>query len=226
MGAPFAIGERANALGLGTRRDQRSGAGCRVIVHGTASLFDELRDALPEPPAARRRRLREEWGFTDLEFRDVVNSGLLVEVTDTVSAGASPQQARKWWTGEIARIANARDAEPASLITAAHVAEIVQLVESGALTDRLARQALEGVIEGEGTPAEVVSARGLEVVSDDGALIAAVDAALAQQPDVLEKIRDGKVQAAGAVIGAVMKSMGGKADAARVRELVLERAQA
>ena len=192
----------------------------------TQALIDELRDALPEPPAARRRRLKEEWGFTDLEFRDVVNSGLLVEVTDTVAAGASPQQARKWWTGEIARIANARDAEPASLITAAHVAEIVQLVESGALTDRLARQALEGVIEGEGTPAEVVSARGLEVVSDDGALIAAVDAALAQQPDVLEKIRDGKVQAAGAVIGAVMKSMGGKADAARVRELVLERAQA
>lgn len=73
---------------------------------------------------------------------------------------------------------------------------------------------------------EVVASRGLEVVSDDGALIAAVDAALAQQPDVLEKIREGKVQAAGAVIGAVMKSMGGKADAARVRELVLERAQA
>ena len=192
----------------------------------TQALIDSLRDALPEPPAARRRRLKEEWGFTDLEFRDVVNSGLLVDVTDTVAAGASPQQARKWWTGEIARIANARDAEPASLITPAHVAEIVQLVESGALTDRLARQALEGVIEGEGTPAEVVSARGLEVVSDDGALIAAVDAALAQQPDVLEKIRDGKVQAAGAVIGAVMKSMGGKADAARVRELVLERAQA
>ncbi|MER3389069.1 MAG: Asp-tRNA(Asn)/Glu-tRNA(Gln) amidotransferase subunit GatB [Microcella sp.] len=191
----------------------------------TQALIDALRDALPEPPAARRRRLKEEWGFTDLEFRDVVNSGLLVEVTDTVAAGASPQQARKWWTGEIARIANARDAEPASLITAAHVAEIVQLVESGALNDRLARQALEGVIEGEGTPTEVVAARGLEVVSDDGALIAAVDAALAEQPDVLEKIRDGKVQAAGAVIGAVMKSMGGKADAARVRELVLERAQ-
>jgi len=145
-------------------------------------------------------------------------------VADTVAAGAAPQQARKWWTGEIARIANATDAEPASLISPAHVAEIVALVESGALTDRLARQVVEGVIAGEGSPADVVSARGLEVVSDDGALIAAVDAALAQQPDVLEKIRDGKVQAAGAVIGAVMKAMGGKADAARVRELVLERA--
>ncbi|WP_169079968.1 Asp-tRNA(Asn)/Glu-tRNA(Gln) amidotransferase subunit GatB [Microcella alkalica] len=193
-------------------------------VTPTAALIEELRDALPEAPAARRRRLKEEWGFSDLEFRDVVNSGLLVEVADTVAAGAAPQQARKWWTGEIARIANATDAEPASLISPAHVAEIVALVESGALTDRLARQVVEGVIAGEGSPAEVVAARGLEVVSDDGALITAVDTALASQPDVLEKIRDGKVQAAGAVIGAVMKAMGGKADAARVRELVLERA--
>ncbi|KRF30877.1 Asp-tRNA(Asn)/Glu-tRNA(Gln) amidotransferase subunit GatB [Yonghaparkia sp. Soil809] len=193
-------------------------------VAPTPQLIAELRAALPEAPAARRRRLKEEWGFSDLEFRDVVNSGLLVEVTDTVAAGASPQQARKWWTGEIARIANAQNAEAAALISPAHVAEIVALVESGSLTDRLARQVVEGVIAGEGSPADVVSARGLEVVSDDGALIAAVDAALAQQPDVLEKIRDGKVQAAGAVIGAVMKAMGGKADAARVRELVLERA--
>ena len=73
-------------------------------------------------------------------------------------------------------------------------------------------------------PAEVVQSRGLTVVSDDSALIAAIDEALAAQPDVLEKIREGKVQAAGAVIGAVMKAMQGKADAARVRELVLERA--
>jgi aspartyl-tRNA(Asn)/glutamyl-tRNA(Gln) amidotransferase subunit B len=105
------------------------------------------------------------------------------------------------------------------------VAEVVALVESGELTDRLARQVVEGVIAGEGTPAEVVVARGLKVVSDDGALIAAIDEALASQPDVLEKIRDGKVQAAGAIIGAVMKAMKGQADAARVRELVLERAQ-
>ena len=85
---------------------------------------------------------------------------------------------------------------------------------------------LEGVVAGEGSPQQIVDARGLAVVSDDGALVAAIDEALASQPDVLAKIRDGKVQAAGAVIGAVMKAMQGKADAARVRELVLERAQA
>jgi len=189
-------------------------------------LVEELRRALPEAPVARRRRLRAEWGFSDLEFQDVVNSGLLTEIVDTVAAGASPQAARKWWTGEIARLANARGVEPSSLVSPLHVSEIVALVESGDLTDRLARQVLEGVVAGEGSPVEVVEGRGLKVVSDDGALVEAIDAALAQQPDVLAKIRDGKVQAAGAVIGAVMKAMKGQADAARVRELVLERAQA
>lgn len=193
-------------------------------IEPSAELIEQLRAALPEAPAVRRRRLQEAWGFTDLEFRDVNNAGLLVEVEETVAAGAAPAQARKWWTGEIARIANTRSAEPAELVSATDVAELIVLVESGDLTDRLARQVLEGVIEGEGRPAEVVEKRGLKVVSDDGALISAIDEALAAQPDVLEKIRDGKVQAAGAVIGAVMKAMKGQADAARVRELVLERA--
>ncbi|MBM7830291.1 aspartyl-tRNA(Asn)/glutamyl-tRNA(Gln) amidotransferase subunit B [Agromyces cerinus] len=189
-------------------------------------LVDELRAALPEPPAVRRRRLKSDWGFTDLEFQDVANSGLLIELEATVKAGATPAAARKWWTGEIARLANASDVDASDLVSPEHVAELAQLVDSGTLTDRLARQVLEGVIAGEGSPQQVVDARGLAVVSDDGALIAAIDEALASQPDVLAKIRDGKVQAAGAVIGAVMKAMQGKADAARVRELVLERAQA
>ncbi|QKJ19312.1 Asp-tRNA(Asn)/Glu-tRNA(Gln) amidotransferase subunit GatB [Microbacterium hominis] len=187
-------------------------------------LIEHLRAALPEPPAARRRRLKADWGFTDLEFQDVVNGGLLAEVEATVAAGAAPASARKWWTGEITRIANARAAEPAALIEPASVAHLQKLVDDGSLTDKLARQVLEGVIDGEGSPQEVVDARGLAVVSDDGALIAAIDEALASQPDVLAKIRDGKVQAAGAIIGAVMKAMKGQADAARVRELILERA--
>ncbi len=195
-------------------------------VEPSLELIEELRAALPEAPAIRRRRLKEAWGFTDLEFQDVVNGGLLTEIEQTVAAGAAPAQARKWWTGELARIANAQGVDASTLVTPKDVAELAVLIDTGALTDRLARQVLEGVIAGEGTPAEVVQSRGLEVVSDDTALIAAIDEALAVQPDVLEKIRDGKVQAAGAVIGAVMKAMQGKADAARVRELVLERAGA
>ncbi|WOF21548.1 Asp-tRNA(Asn)/Glu-tRNA(Gln) amidotransferase subunit GatB [Microbacterium betulae] len=194
-------------------------------VEPSAELIEELRAALPEPPATRRRRLRADWGFTELEFQDVANGGLVAEVEATVAAGASPASARKWWTGEISRIANAEGREPADLVDPADVAALQGLVDAGTLTDKLARQVLEGVIAGEGAPQQVVDARGLAVVSDDGALIAAIDEALAAQPDVLAKIKDGKVQAAGAIIGAVMKAMRGQADAARVRELILERVQ-
>jgi aspartyl-tRNA(Asn)/glutamyl-tRNA(Gln) amidotransferase subunit B len=103
------------------------------------------------------------------------------------------------------------------------VAAIQVLVDEGTVNDKLARQVFEGVLAGEGTPAEVVAARGLAVVSDDGALGEAVDAAIAAHPDVAEKIRGGKVAAAGALIGAVMKAMRGQADAGRVRALILER---
>ncbi|WP_193598815.1 Asp-tRNA(Asn)/Glu-tRNA(Gln) amidotransferase subunit GatB [Microbacterium sp. YJN-G] len=193
-------------------------------VQPSRELVEELRAALPEQPVARRRRLKADWGFTDLEFQDVRNGGLLDEVEATIAAGASPAAARKWWTGEITRVANAQERDAATLVSPADVAALQQLVDAGTLTDKLARQVLEGVIAGEGTPQQVVDARGLAVVSDDGALIAAIDDAFAAQPDVLAKIKDGKVQAAGAVIGAVMKAMKGQADAARVRELILERA--
>ena len=195
-------------------------------VEPSLELIAELKAALPEKPVERRRRLKAEWGFTDLEFQDIDNSGLLTEVAATVSAGASPQAARKWWTGEVARLANAADVDANTLVTPEQVAELAVLIEEGTLTDRLARQVLESVIAGEGSPREVVDKQGLAVVSDDGALIEAIDKALSAQPDVLEKIREGKVQAAGAVIGAVMQAMQGKADAARVRELILERATA
>ncbi|MEK9578023.1 MAG: Asp-tRNA(Asn)/Glu-tRNA(Gln) amidotransferase subunit GatB [Aquiluna sp.] len=196
-----------------------------VPVVPAAECFEQIRPTLPENPALRRKRLQGDWGFSDLEFRDVLNADLLDQVEATVAAGAQPQAARKWWTGELSRLANAQDVSPAELaIAPAQVARIQQLIDSGDLTDRLARDVVAGVLAGEGEPEEVIEQRGLKVVTDEGALVAAIDAALAQQPDVLEKIREGKVQAAGAVIGAVMKAMGGQADAARVRELILERA--
>ncbi|MEY4450975.1 MAG: hypothetical protein RLZZ380_96 [Actinomycetota bacterium] len=196
-----------------------------VPVAPSKELVEELRASLPEDPATRRKRLQEAWGFSDLEFRDVVNAGLMDPIEETVAAGASPQAARKWWSGEIARQANAEGKDVSELnVTAAQVAELAALVEAGKINDRIGREVLSAVMNGEGNPGEIVSAKGLEVVSDDGALMAAIDEALAKQPDVLEKIREGKVQAAGAVIGAVMQAMKGQADAGRVRELIIERA--
>jgi aspartyl-tRNA(Asn)/glutamyl-tRNA(Gln) amidotransferase subunit B len=185
---------------------------------------DGLRATLPEPPAERRRRLQADWGFTDLEMRDVVNSGAVDLIAQTVDAGAAPNAARKWWTGDLARRAGVAEVELSALaITPTQVAELAGLVDGGQINDSLARQVIDGVLAGEGGPADVVKARGLGIVSDEGALLTAVDAAIAANPEVAQKVRDGKVQAAGALIGAVMKDLRGQADAARVRELVLDR---
>ena len=196
-----------------------------VPVMPSKELIEKLRAELPEDPATRRKRLQEAWGFSDLEFRDVVNAGLMDPIEETIASGASPQAARKWWTGEIARQANADDKDVSELnVTPAQVAELAALVEAGKINDRIGREVLAAVMNNEGNPGDIVASKGLEVVSDDGALMAAIDEALSKQPDVLEKIREGKVQAAGAVIGAVMQAMKGQADAGRVRELIIERA--
>ncbi|HEX7738107.1 MAG TPA: Asp-tRNA(Asn)/Glu-tRNA(Gln) amidotransferase subunit GatB [Marmoricola sp.] len=195
-----------------------------VPVAPAAAWVEELRATLPEDPRAKRDRLQAEWGFTDLEMRDVVAAGAVPHIEETIAAGTTAQAARKWWLSELARRANEQGVEIGELpITPEQVARIQALVDEGAINDKLARQVFDGVLAGEGSPDEVVAARGLAVVSDDGALGEAVDRAIAANPDVADKIRDGKVAAAGALIGAVMKDMRGQADAGRVRELILEK---
>ncbi|QKV71056.1 Asp-tRNA(Asn)/Glu-tRNA(Gln) amidotransferase subunit GatB [Streptomyces harbinensis] len=195
-----------------------------VPVAPPREWVEELRAELPELPRARRNRLREEWGISEHEMQSALNAGAIELITATIAAGADQAAARKWWMGELARRANEAGTELAALpVTPGQVARIAALVAEGSLNDKLARQVIEGVLAGEGGPDEVVEARGLKIVKDEGALGAAVDEAIAANPGVADKIRGGKVAAAGALVGAVMKATRGQADAARARELILER---
>ena len=193
-----------------------------VPVVPDSAWIEELRASLPEKPSIRRKRLQGEWSVPDKEMTSLVNAGLLDVVEETIVLGAESARARAWWLGEISRLANEKEVEPTSLISASQVAEIIALIQSGDLTDKLARQVVEGVVAGEGGPAEVIVKRGLKVVSDDTALMAAIEAAISTQPDTAERVRGGNIPAAGALIGAVMKATGGQADAAKVRELLLK----
>ncbi len=201
-----------------------------VPVAPTRDTVEALRATLPEPPAERRRRLQTEWGYSDLEMRDVVNAGAVELIEQTVAAGASAQAARKWWLGEPSRRANAVAQDLVSYAAGlgfapSDVAELEAMVVAGRLNDSMARQVLDGVLDGEGRPVEVADARGLELVQDDDALGSAVDAVIAANPDVADKIRGGKVQAVGALIGQVMKAMKGQADAGKARQMILDKLQ-
>jgi aspartyl-tRNA(Asn)/glutamyl-tRNA(Gln) amidotransferase subunit B len=193
-----------------------------VPVAPDAKWIEELCKLLPEKPADRRKRLQKAWAVPDKEMNSMVNAELLDTVEQTVLLGADPTKARSWWLGEISRIANDKDASPTDLITIKDVAQIIELISKGELTDKLARQVVEGVIANEGSPSEVIAKRGLKVVSDDSALMKAIEAAVTAAPETAEKVRGGNIPAAGALIGAVMKLTGGQADAARVRELLLK----
>jgi aspartyl-tRNA(Asn)/glutamyl-tRNA(Gln) amidotransferase subunit B len=192
-----------------------------VPVAPSREWVEELRASLPEAPTARQARLQTDWGFTDLEMRDVVKGGALELIIGTVELGVTPAAAKKWWLGELARAANESGNDLGDLgVGATQVAEVQKLVDEGSLNDKLARQVFDGLVKGEGTVEEIIAARGLALVSDDSALIEAIDRALAANPDVVEKVQSGKPAAAGALIGAVMKDMKGQADAAKVRELL------
>jgi len=193
-----------------------------VPVAPAAAWIEELRAQQPERPSLRRKRLKEQWAVPDKEMAAMINADALDIVEETVLLGADPTKARTWWLGEISRIANEKDSALTDLsITPKDVAEIVALVAAGELTDKLARQVVEGVVAGEGTPSEVVAKRGIKVVNDDGALMAAIEKVCSEQAETADKVRNGHIPAAGALIGAVMKETKGQADAARVRELLL-----
>ena len=185
---------------------------------------EEIRQTLPELPWVRRARIQKEWGLKDKEMRDLVNAGALDFIVDTVEAGADPESARSWWVAYLAGKANEQEVALADLdITPQQVARVAELVKEGKLTTKLARKAVDGVLAGEGDVDKVVADRGLEVVRDDGAIEKAVDDALADNPDVVEKYRAGNKKVAGAIVGAVMKATQGKADPGQVNKLIAEK---
>ncbi len=195
-----------------------------VPVAPDPAWVEELRAALPDAPSVQRGRRQAELGLSDDEMSWLVNTGALELFAETVAVGASAADARKWWLGDLTRRANAEDVELADLaVTPAQVAALARLVADGRINDRLARQVLDGVLAGEGDPEQVVAARGLAVVSDTGALDAAVDAAIADNSDVVVKIRSGKVTAVGVLLGSVMKATRGRADAASVKAMIAQR---
>ena len=192
-------------------------------VAPSGELIERLRGTLPELPWLRLGRIQQEWGVSDEVMRDLVNNGAVELVQATVVEGASSEEARSWWGNYLVQQANSREVELAELpITPKQVAAVAALINDGKLSNKLARQVVDGVLAGEGEPEQVMTTRGLTVVRDDSVIQAAVDEALAANPDVAQKIRDGKVAAAGAIVGAVMKATRGQADAALVKDLVLK----
>lgn len=195
-----------------------------VQVHTTREHVEELRRTLPEMPLHRRHRLQQEWGIDDRQMHAILNAGALDLIDQTVQAGASADGARKWWLGEIARVANEQKLALDELpVTPDDVAELEQMIADGKLNDRLAKKTIAGVLAGEGTPSEVAEKHGYKVVEAGSELGSIIDKAFADNPDVVAKLKSGNMKPMGVIIGAVMRATHGQADAKAVSSEVIKK---
>jgi aspartyl-tRNA(Asn)/glutamyl-tRNA(Gln) amidotransferase subunit B len=185
---------------------------------------DEISATIPELPAQRRERYIS-------AGTDNVTAGVLVDndqlgvlFDEAVDAGASGRSVGIWLTGEVVAYSRRNDIQIAdSPLTAVHLVELTAMVDEGKLSSSAAKEVLIGVLDGEGSPSEIAEAKDLVQVSDTGAIEAAVDQVLSENPDAVEKIAAGDMKPFGFLVGQVMRNMGGKADPKIVQQLLSER---
>ncbi len=187
---------------------------------------ERIRSTLPELPHERRARYVD-FGLDSHAAWVLVSGedGLAGLFEDAVGLGADPKQVAKWLTGETTAYLRREDATIESrALTAAHLVEMTGMLAAGKLSASAAKEVLTGVLDGEGSPGEVATARDLIQMSDGAAIEVEVDAVLDSNPDALEKIRSGDMKPFGFLVGQVMRATSGKADPKVVNEILRNRA--
>jgi aspartyl-tRNA(Asn)/glutamyl-tRNA(Gln) amidotransferase subunit B len=186
---------------------------------------EDLRAGLPELPVDRRRRWAADLGLTYEDAEVLSESAELGDYFEAVAASADPKAAANWIRGELRAQLREAGQEPwDSRVTPQLLAELIGLREDRTLSEPAAKEVLAEVVRSGASPRAVVEERGLGQISDDGELAALVERLLAENPDQAAQLRGGKDKLVGYFVGQAMKATGGRADPARVGELVREAA--
>lgn len=182
--------------------------------------------SLPELPAARRRRLAEA-GVERQGAATMVAAGDLADMFDAAAElGADGKLVGNWLTGEVVAYLRRNDVGLADThLQPEHLRELGEMVAAGGLSSTAAKDVLGFVLAGEGTPGDVAVAHDLTQISDEGALETEVERILADNPGVLERLREGDMKPIGFLVGQVMKATRGKADPKVVSSLIRSKAQ-
>ncbi|QTN18481.1 Asp-tRNA(Asn)/Glu-tRNA(Gln) amidotransferase subunit GatB [Brevundimonas sp. AJA228-03] len=185
--------------------------------------IDEIRANLPELPDDKRRRLIADYGLSQYDAVVLISEQAKADYFEAAARGRDAKLVANWVTNELsARLAADGKDFSQSPLPAAHVGELVALIEEGVISSKIAKEVFDHVWSGEGSPRQVVEARGLVQVNDTGAIEKAVDEIIAANPDKAAAVAD-KPQAIGWFVGQVMKATGGKANPASVNEILKAR---
>jgi len=182
--------------------------------------IDGIRASLPELPDEKRKRLMSQYGLSQYDAVVLISEQAKADYFEQAAKGRDAKLVSNWVTNELsARLAADNLDFSQSPLPAAHVAELVALLEEGVISSKIAKEVFDHVWAGEGSPRQVVEARGLVQVNDTGAIEKAVDEIIAANPDKAAAVAD-KPQAIGWFVGQVMKATGGKANPASVNDIL------
>jgi aspartyl-tRNA(Asn)/glutamyl-tRNA(Gln) amidotransferase subunit B len=197
-----------------------------VPMEITPEWLEEIQNSIPELPIARRRRLAEQYGIPDYDAgvltaeKSVAN--YFEECNQVYSA---PKAFSNWIMTYLLRDMAEQGIEDArkTTITPQHLAELVQLVDKGTISSKIAKTVYEEMAKSGSMPGQIVQEKGLVQITDEGAIEAAVDEAIAANPKAAEEFRAGKEKAIGRLVGHVMKVTQGKANPQMVQGLIREK---
>jgi aspartyl-tRNA(Asn)/glutamyl-tRNA(Gln) amidotransferase subunit B len=193
-----------------------------VPVAPPAMWIEEIRAAMPELPEAKRARFVEQYGLSVYDATVLTGSRALAEYYEAaVRQGAPAKAAANWIASELLASLNAEGVEiEACRVSAASLAALVGLIENDTISGKIAKTVFEEMYRTGAAPDAVVAAKGLTQVSDAGELAAVIDQVLADSPKELAQYRSGKDKLFGFFVGQVMKHTQGKANPAKVNELL------
>ena len=190
-----------------------------------AELREGWRSELPELPAAKRHRYAEQLGLSIYDARVLTDERAMAEYFEAaVAAGADAKAVSNWVTGDIAAHVNANRLSIAELpLQPEQLAELVQLIDGGVISGKIAKDLLPELLAQGGSPKAIVEAQGLGMISDPAAITAIVEGLLAAHPAEVEAFRGGKTKLQGFFVGQLMKQTGGKADPKLANQILIEK---
>jgi aspartyl-tRNA(Asn)/glutamyl-tRNA(Gln) amidotransferase subunit B len=180
----------------------------------------EIEQTLPELPDAKKARLQSQYGLSAYDAGVLIIDADRADYFEAAAKGRDAKLVANWVTNELlAKLSAAGTAFTDSPLPSSDIAQLVELIENGTISSKIAKEVFEHMWNGEGRPAEIVEKRGLVQINDTGAIEKAIDDLIAGNPDKAEAVKD-KPQALGWFVGQVMKATGGKANPATVNELL------
>jgi len=182
---------------------------------------------LPELPDTKRMRFRDQYGLSGYDASLLTASRDMSDFYESVAEGTGdPKLAANWVSGELAAALNKAGKEIGeSPVSSQMLAGLIKRIQDKTLSGKLAKQVFEAIWSGEGEADAVIEARGLQQITDAGAIEAAVDAVIAANPAQVEQYRGGKEKVYGFFVGQVMKATNGKANPQKVNALLKEKLQ-